>query len=50
VQVRHLKNDAAHEMVLQFEITAQIQTPDGRRQALRYSTSVDSSGNVKMGA
>lgn len=49
VQVRHIKNDYAHEMILQFEITAQIQTPDGRRQSLRFSTSVDPSGNVKMG-
>src|SRR3954469_18160394 len=49
VQVRHLKNDVANEMMLQFEITAQLHLPDGRRQSLRFSTQVDSSGNVKMG-
>jgi type VI secretion system protein len=48
VQVRHLKNDLGHEMVLQFEITAQLHLPDGRRQALRFSTAVDGSGNVKV--
>jgi type VI secretion system protein len=49
VQVRHIKNDFANEMVLQFEITAQLQLPDGRRQAMRFSTTVDGSGNVKLG-
>jgi type VI secretion system protein len=49
VQVRHLKNDYAHEMMLIFEITAQLQLPDGRRQSLRFATNVDPSGNVKMG-
>jgi type VI secretion system protein len=49
VQVRHIKNEYAHEMTLQFEITAQLNLPDGRRQALRLSTSVDGSGNVKIG-
>jgi len=48
VQVRHLKNDLAAEMVLQFEITAQLNLPDGRRQSLRFSTAVDGSGNVKI--
>jgi type VI secretion system protein len=49
VQVRHLKNEVANEMILQFEITAQLQLPDGRRQSLRFSTNVDGSGNVKFG-
>lgn len=49
VQVRHLKNEAMGEMTLQFEITAQLHMPDGRRQALRFATSVDGSGNVKVG-
>ncbi|HSN97676.1 MAG TPA: type VI secretion system baseplate subunit TssE [Candidatus Nanopelagicales bacterium] len=49
VQVRQLKNDVAQAMVLEFEITAQIQYPDGRRQQLRFGASVDHSGNVKMG-
>lgn len=48
VQVRHVKNEFAGEMVLQFEITAQLHLPDGRRQALRFSTSLDHSGNVKL--
>jgi type VI secretion system protein len=50
VQVRHIKNEGGMaEMILQFEITAQLQTSDGRRQSLRFSTAVDSSGNVKVG-
>src|SRR5262245_12417823 len=49
VQVRHLKSEAASEMTLQFEITAQLHMPDGRRQSLRFATSVDGSGNVKVG-
>jgi type VI secretion system protein len=48
VQVRHLKNEIAGEMVLQFEITAQLHFPDGRRQSLRFATAVDGSGNVKV--
>lgn len=49
VQVRHIKSDAAGELILQFEISAQLNLPDGRRQALRFTTAVDGSGNVKMG-
>ena len=48
VQVRHLKNEAGNEMILPFEITAQLQLPDGSRQSLRFSTNVDGSGNVKF--
>lgn len=48
VQVRHIKNDLGQEMVLQFEITAQLHLPDGRRQSLRFATAVDASGNVKV--
>lgn len=48
VQVRHLKSDVASEMVLQFEITAQLHLADGRRQSLRFATAVDGSGNVKV--
>jgi len=48
VQVRHIKNDYASEMTLQFEITAQLHLPDGRRQSLRFATNVDGSGNVKV--
>src|SRR6185369_8890002 len=50
VQVRHIKNEGAHEMILQFEITAQLQLPDGRRQSMRFSTAVSGNGNVKVGA
>ena len=49
VQVRHIKSEVAAEMILQFEISAQLHLPDGRRQALRFTTAVDGSGNVKMG-
>jgi type VI secretion system protein len=49
VQVRHIKSEFASEMVLMFEITAQLTYPDGRRQSLRFSTQVDGSGNVKIG-
>src|SRR5262245_52626352 len=48
VQVRHVKNEYVHEMMVQFEITAQLHLPDGRRQSLRFATTVDGSGNVKM--
>jgi type VI secretion system protein len=48
VQVRHLKSEVGNEMSLSFEITAQLQLPDGRRQSLRFSTAVDGSGNVKV--
>lgn len=48
VQVRQVKSDVAQVMVLEFEITAQIQFPDGRRQQLRFGASVDHSGNVRM--
>jgi len=49
VQVRHLKSELMHEMMLEFEITAQLHLPDGRRQSLRFATAVDPSGNVKVG-
>jgi len=49
VQVRHIKNEAMQTMVLEFEITGQLHYPDGRRSALRFSTAVDQSGNVKLG-
>jgi type VI secretion system protein len=48
VQVRQVKTDAAQSMVLEFEITAQIHFPDGRRQQLRFGAAVDHSGNVKV--
>jgi type VI secretion system protein len=48
VQVRHLKSDLLAELTLQFEITAQLNLPDGRRQSLRFATNVDGSGNVQV--
>jgi type VI secretion system protein len=49
VQVRHIKSEDPADMTLQFEISAQLNLPDGRRQSLRFSTAVDQSGNVKVG-
>jgi type VI secretion system protein len=48
VQVRHIKNEALHSMVLEFEITAQLLLPDGRKQAVRFGTAMDNNGNVKL--
>lgn len=48
VQVRHVRSDTLQSMILEFEITAQIQFPDGRRQSLRFGAAVDQSGNVRM--
>ena len=48
VQVRHIKSETPGELTLSFEITAQLQLPDGRRQSLRFSTEVDASGNIKV--
>lgn len=49
VQVRHIKGEGFANMLLEFEITGQFQTADGRRQSLRFSTALDGSGNVKLG-
>jgi type VI secretion system protein len=48
VQVRHLKNEAMHSMILEYEITAQIHHPDGRKQSVRFGTSMDNNGNIKF--
>jgi len=48
VQVRHLKRDTPHDFTLEFEITGQVQLPDGRRQAVRFASSLDSRGNVNL--
>ena len=37
VQVRHIKDETANMMLLQFEITGQLHLPDGRRQSLPAS-------------
>ncbi len=49
VQVRHVKAETVAQMVLEFEITGQFQTPDGRRQSLRLGAMMDGSGNVRLG-
>jgi len=48
VQVRHVKNEDLHQMVLQFEITGQFVYPDGRKGTFRLATGVDGSGNVRL--
>src|SRR6478735_131831 len=48
VQVRHIKNEASHQMFLEFEITGQLAFPDGRRQQLRFTTAVDPAAKVKV--
>lgn len=48
VQVRHVKSDELQLLVLEFEISAQIQLPDGRRQPFRLGAGVDSSSNVTV--
>ncbi len=48
VQVRHLKNEVMHQMILEFEITAQLQHPDGRRQSLRFGAAVNEGGVVSL--
>src|SRR5262249_31176233 len=45
VQVRHVKAEMPGDPSLQFEITAQLNLPDGRRQSLRFGTSIDGSSN-----
>jgi hypothetical protein len=36
-------------MYVYFEVTAQLVYPNGERQPIRFSTSVDESSNVKIG-
>lgn len=48
VQVRHIKNEGTHSMILEYEITAQIHHPDGRKQGVRFGTSMDNNGKVKL--
>ena len=50
VQVRTVEPDEdQNKMMVYFEITAQLVYPDGGRQPVRYSTSIDESSNVKLG-
>ena len=48
VQVRHVKRDDPHEFNLDFEITGQVELRDGRRHAVRFSSTVDAHGNVEL--
>lgn len=48
VQVRAVDPDPEHPMQLFFEITAQLVYPDGGRQPVRFSTSIDQSSNVSI--
>jgi type VI secretion system protein len=50
VQVRHIRNEQSNMMTLEFEVTGQIVLPDGRRQSLRFATSIDGNGSVKVGS
>ncbi len=48
VQVRPMKSGMNHRMVLEFEITAQLVLPDGRKQPLRFTTQLDDAGNATI--
>lgn len=49
VQVRAVPApDEVAQMNLYFEITGQLVYPDGQRQAVRFSTSIDQSSNVAV--
>lgn len=48
VQVRATAPEDRSDMYVYFEITAQLVYPDGQRQAVRFSTSVDESSNVTL--
>jgi type VI secretion system protein len=49
VQVRAIEPDESDPMNTHFEITGQLVYPDGERQAVRISTSIDESSNVTVG-
>jgi len=49
VQVRAIEGDESGSMNVYFEITAQLVYPDGSRQPVRLSTSIDQSSNVVIG-
>lgn len=51
VQVRAVQSDEDEsQMFLYFEISAQLVYPNGDRQAVRFSTSIDESSNVTIGS
>ena len=49
VQVRTVRPEDSHPMFVYFEVTAQLVYPDGGRQPVRFSTSIDESSNVTVG-
>ena len=46
VQVRHIKSDSPTDMILEFEITAQL--ADGAKSTVRFRTEVSPSGQVTV--
>jgi type VI secretion system protein len=49
VQVRHIKEEGPPAgLALEFEISAQLVLPDGRRQAMRFGSKVDDRGNIDI--
>jgi len=50
VQVRSIQGDSDQSsMFVYFEVKAQLVFPNGERQPIRFSTSIDESSNVKIG-
>jgi type VI secretion system protein len=50
VQVRAVEaDDDLDQSLVYFEVSAQLVHPDGERQPIRFSTSVDESSNVTLG-
>jgi type VI secretion system protein len=49
VQVRTVEGEELDPMFVHFEVTAQLVHPDGQRQAVRFTTTVDDSSNVQLG-
>ena len=50
VQVRLIEPDEDDSPLLSYyEITAQLQFPNGDRQPVRFNTSIDQSSNVRIG-
>ena len=48
VQVRAVQVGTSGDLNAYFEITAQLQYPDGTRRPVRFNTSIDESSNVKI--
>ena len=49
VQVRAIPpSEDVSQLLIYYEITAQLVHPDGERQAIRFNTQVDGSSNVSL--